>query len=271
VDHTDFAASVRGFVDAFNAGDPEAVRRYIAPEFFTHRPAPGEPTATEVWTALAADLRTALPDLHITVDELEPSADGERLSGRITISGTHSAPLWGAPATGAAIRMTSAVSIRPVDHAFAVNFDGVTTPDLLGPLRQMELVNPPDQMHLPARHPKSQVPEFVLRVAFTGQAGDRPCSHLDTIQAWEPTTDVCAECVETGGAWPALRLCMACGYVGCCDTATHTHMKRHAEATGHVLMRSIRLDEGWGWCYADNAFIGERTFATLRARQVGGA
>ena len=267
MEHADFAASVRAFVDEFNAGDVEAVQRHIAPDFSTYRPGPGEPTATEVWAELATDLRRGLPDLHVTVDELEPSADGERLSGRITLSGTHTGPLWGAPASGARIEMRSAVSVRPVDHAFAVNFDGITAPDLIGPLRQMELVNPPDQMHLPARHPDSQVPEFVLRVAFTGQAGDRPCSHLDQIRAWESAVDACQECVALGGTWPALRLCMACGYVGCCDTSTHTHMKHHAESTGHVLIRSIRLDEGWGWCYADNAFIGKRTFERLKERQ----
>lgn len=271
MDHTDFAASVRAFVDEFNAGDVEAVQRHIAPDFYMHRPGPDEPTATQVWAELAVDLRRGLPDLHITVDELEPSDDGERLSGRITLRGTHSEPLWGVPASGARIEMTSAVSIRPVDHVFAVNFDGITTPDLLGPLRQMELVNPPDQMHLPARHPDSQVPDFVLRIAFTGQAGDRPCSHLDQIRVWEPAVDVCEDCVASGGAWPALRLCMTCGYVGCCDTSTDTHMKHHAESTGHALMRSIRLNEGWGWCYADNAFFDRRTLERLRARQGGGA
>jgi predicted ester cyclase len=270
VDHTDFAASVRTFVDEFNAGDPQAVQRHIAPDFYAHRPGPGEPTATEVWAELAADLRRGLPDLHVSVDELEPSADGERLTGRITLSGTHAGPLWGAPPSGASIRFSSAVSARPVDHRFAVNFDGVTTPDLMRPLRQMELVNPPDQMHLPATHPGSQVPEFVLRVAFTGQAGDGRCAHLDQIEAWETTVDRCEECVASGGDWPALRLCMSCGYVGCCDTSTRTHMKLHAEQTGHVLMRSIRLDEGWGWCYADNAFIGKRTFERLRASRAEG-
>ena len=58
--------------------------------------------------------------------------------------------------------------------------------------------------------------------------------------------------------------------MGCCDTSTNTHTKRHAEETGHVLMRSIRLDEGWGWCYADNAFIGKRTLARLRAAREAG-
>jgi hypothetical protein len=33
----------------------------------------------------------------------------------------------------------------------------------------------------------------------------------------------------------------------------------HFEETGHPLMRSVRMDEGWGWCYVDNAFFEKET------------
>jgi hypothetical protein len=35
-------------------------------------------------------------------------------------------------------------------------------------------------------------------------------------------------------------------------------MKQHYEETGHGIFRSIRLDEGWGWCYDHNAFFSSR-------------
>lgn len=266
MDHTDFAASVRAFVDRFNAGDPEAVQHYIAREFYAYVPGPGEPTATETWNELTSDLWEGLPDLHIEVDELEPDPVGEHLAGRITIRGTHTGPLWGAPPSGASIEWQTAVSVRPVNGTFAVNFEGVTPPALMGVLRQLELVNPPDQMDLPPKHPNSSVPDFLLRVAFNGQVADRPCGHLETATVFDTDITVCAECVAAGDVWPSLRLCVSCGYVGCCDTSKNTHMKRHAEETGHVLMRSIRLDEGWMWCYADNAFFGGRTMERLRAQ-----
>jgi hypothetical protein len=41
-------------------------------------------------------------------------------------------------------------------------------------------------------------------------------------------------------------------------------MKKHYEATGHPLMRSIRMDEGWMWCYADNAFFPKTTLEKYR-------
>jgi hypothetical protein len=46
-------------------------------------------------------------------------------------------------------------------------------------------------------------------------------------------------------------------------------MKRHAEETGHVLMRSIHNDGGWMWCYADNAFFDSRMLERQRARLAG--
>jgi predicted ester cyclase len=217
--HPDLSSAVRAFVDRLNAGDRGAVRDAIAAEFFTYAPAQDEPTATDTWSALADDLLVGIPDLHVTVDELASSPEGNGLSGQVTITGTHTGPLWGVPPTGAAIDWPIAVRVRPVGDRFAVNFDGVTTPILLGQVRKIELMNPPDQMHLPPRHPAARPPEFLLRMAFTGQVADRPCSHLDTIRFVDPPTDSCEQCVTSGDIWPALRMCMTCGFVGCCDTS----------------------------------------------------
>jgi hypothetical protein len=32
-------------------------------------------------------------------------------------------------------------------------------------------------------------------------------------------------------------------------------MIEHFRETGHPIMRSIRMDEGWVWCYEDDAFF----------------
>lgn len=262
-------SSVRAFVDRFNAGDRHAVQRHIAREFYEYVPGEDEPTATEVWAALTDDLRSGLPDLHVAIEELGPSGEGDVLTGRVTVSGTHSGPLWGAPPTGASVRWEASVSIRPADGGFAVNVEGFTVPDMIGLLRQMELINPPDQMDQPPMHPNAMIPDFLLRVAFNGQVANRPCSHLDEIVVWDSGATVCPQCVASGDVWPALRLCMSCGFVGCCDTSKNTHMKRHAESTGHALMCSIRPGEGWMWCYTDNAFFDMRTLERLRAKRAG--
>ena len=34
------------------------------------------------------------------------------------------------------------------------------------------------------------------------------------------TPDGCQECLELEESWVHLRMCLACGHVGCCDTGT---------------------------------------------------
>jgi uncharacterized UBP type Zn finger protein len=76
---------------------------------------------------------------------------------------------------------------------------------------------------------------------------------------------VCDPCVASGGYWPALRMCLICGAVGCCDTSVSKHARAHHEATGHPLIRSIRLREGWIWCYVDAAMFERPTLERLAA------
>ena len=109
-------------------------------------------------------------------------------------------------------------------------------------------------MHLPARH-RSVIPDFIAKVVFNGQAGDKACDHLDLIEVTEPDTRVCTRCIESGDQWPALRMCLVCGHVGCCDTSANKHAPAHYRETGHPIIRSIRMDEAWIWCYEDNAFF----------------
>ncbi|SDQ73745.1 Na+/H+ antiporter [Quadrisphaera sp. DSM 44207] len=61
----------------------------------------------------------------------------------------------------------------------------------------------------------------------------------------------CAGCREEGtsAGWTALRRCLTCGYVGCCDSSPRRHATRHFEATGHPVMRSAEPGEAWRWCY----------------------
>ncbi len=43
------------------------------------------------------------------------------------------------------------------------------------------------------------------------------CTHLDSIRHVTPSGDGCEECLRIGSEWVHLRLCMACGHLGCCD------------------------------------------------------
>lgn len=61
----------------------------------------------------------------------------------------------------------------------------------------------------------------------------------------------CEECSKTGDSWVHLRLCEACGHVGCCDDSKSKHATAHFHATGHPVIRSLEPGEDWRWCYVD--------------------
>jgi hypothetical protein len=89
--------------------------------------------------------------------------------------------------------------------------------------------------------------------AFGGS--DPGCSHLDQARNVEPTSDGCGECLAIGGEWVHLRLCLACGNVGCCDNSPNRHARAHFVATGHPIIRSHEPGESWAWCWIDEVTL----------------
>ena len=80
------------------------------------------------------------------------------------------------------------------------------------------------------------------------------CTHLGpgTDPAPRPNTpNGCDECLASGTRWVHLRLCLACGHVGCCDNSPQRHATKHFHATDHPLIRSYEPGENWWWCYID--------------------
>ena len=82
------------------------------------------------------------------------------------------------------------------------------------------------------------------------------CKHLDRIEDAKPRTPSgCQECLETGGEWVHLRLCLTCGHVGCCDNSAGKHATLHFHKTHHPIIRSFEPGEDWAWCYVDQLFM----------------
>jgi uncharacterized UBP type Zn finger protein len=81
------------------------------------------------------------------------------------------------------------------------------------------------------------------------------CEHVSQIQKVHPNTNGCEECLQTGGAWVHLRLCMTCGHVGCCDSSPGRHASRHFRNTRHPIIRSLEPGEHWGWCFPDELML----------------
>jgi CPA2 family monovalent cation:H+ antiporter-2 len=88
-----------------------------------------------------------------------------------------------------------------------------------------------------------------------GQRTDPRCPHATETGEVIPGTGGCAECLAAGDDWVHLRLCMACGHVGCCDSSPNRHASRHFAETGHPVMRSFQPGEEWAWCFTDRVTL----------------
>jgi low temperature requirement protein LtrA len=82
------------------------------------------------------------------------------------------------------------------------------------------------------------------------------CEHVKEARVLVvPKTNGCEECLKGKQKWVHLRLCLACGHVGCCDSSENKHASRHFRETEHPVMKSIEPGEDWAWCYVDEMFV----------------
>ena len=80
------------------------------------------------------------------------------------------------------------------------------------------------------------------------------CTHLDQVTVTELPESVegCVDCLESGGVWLHLRICLSCGHVGCCDDSPNRHATAHAASGEHPLIHSLEPGEQWSYCYLDD-------------------
>lgn len=257
-------SEIQRFAAALVAGDMARIRSFLADGYYGHRREPDEPSQADRWIALLPDVRAALPDLGIELEaaSLDAAEPGD-VGVRAVVTGTHAGELWGSPATGRPIRTELTFRFRPTDRGWLVQ--GEDPPSaVVAALRMVGVIPPADAMHLEPKDPIAP-PDFLLKLGFTGRAADKPCAHLEEARVFEPASGACAECVAIDSHWPALRMCLTCGNVGCCDTSLNRHARAHHEATGHPLIRSVRLREAWVWCYPDGALFERSTLERLAA------
>ena len=83
--------------------------------------------------------------------------------------------------------------------------------------------------------------------------GDNGCEHLALAPGMKGPSSprICRECEREGLTPVHLRLCLACGSVGCCSSSPGNHAERHFQDLGHPVMRSFEPGEAWRWCYVD--------------------
>jgi uncharacterized UBP type Zn finger protein len=84
------------------------------------------------------------------------------------------------------------------------------------------------------------------------------CAHLDLVRVSELPEPLlgCEECLKSGDRWVHLRMCLACGKVGCCHDSPNRHATAYFRQRGHhPLIRSAEPGEEWAWCYLDELYL----------------
>ncbi|MDP9287616.1 MAG: UBP-type zinc finger domain-containing protein [Thermoproteota archaeon] len=82
----------------------------------------------------------------------------------------------------------------------------------------------------------------------------KACEHARNVdENLAPNTSGCEECEKEGTEWVALRMCLSCGHVGCCDSSVGLHATKHFQKTSHPVMIALP-DKSWKWCYVDKNY-----------------
>ncbi len=126
---------------AFNCGNLAALDELFASDFIDHT-APWGIVARgpEVLRQEITTLRTAFPDLQITIEDIIDERD--KFAARHTLRGTHKGPFVGTPPTGKQVMLLAVSYGRVAKGKFVESW---TVSDNLSMLQQIGLVPPPSQ------------------------------------------------------------------------------------------------------------------------------
>ena len=125
----DNEAAVRDCFAKASQGDFDALRAIVSPDYVLH---PGEIHGVEGLTEMVEAYRSALADLHVTIDQ--QFAEGDLVATRYTIRGRHDGELMGARPTGRDVAFTGITVSRCHDGRIAEEWELV---DTMGLLRQI--------------------------------------------------------------------------------------------------------------------------------------
>lgn len=82
-----------------------------------------------------------------------------------------------------------------------------------------------------------------------------PCEDLVDLPLDPMPEGGCTDCLAIGGTWVHLRYCVSCGGTHCCDDSPNRHARKHAESSGHFVIRSKEPGDNWAWCYKHESAI----------------
>jgi steroid delta-isomerase-like uncharacterized protein len=100
----------RVFDDIATGGDFDVVEEIYAADYVDHAPFPGSPGGRDGVRHSIGALRTAMPDLHVTVHEM--SGHGDKVATHNTWRGTHTGEVLGIVPTGRTLTFAGVVVFR---------------------------------------------------------------------------------------------------------------------------------------------------------------
>jgi monovalent cation/hydrogen antiporter len=100
----------------------------------------------------------------------------------------------------------------------------------------------------------SQESREEIRLTAAQRRTGETCEDLDVYPAVEtPEAPECVDCLREGTVWVALRQCLECGNIGCCDSSPRRHATAHFHDYQHPVIESAEPGEDWRWCYFHHA------------------
>jgi steroid delta-isomerase-like uncharacterized protein len=109
---------VRRFIeDGLNKADADVIAEVRSPDIVWHAGVLGEARGVDDLVSKISWIHESFPDLHVTIEDL--IAEGDRVVARATVTGTHSGPVLGVPATGKRVMWSAIVMYRVEDGKIA--------------------------------------------------------------------------------------------------------------------------------------------------------
>jgi steroid delta-isomerase-like uncharacterized protein len=132
----DHAATMRRAYELFDAHDVDSFGDLLADDFVEHEETPGLAPTKDGVKQFFTMFIAAFSDLHWEVEDI--LADGDKVVGRVTITGTHDGEFMGMPPTGKSIRVQGIDIVRFGDDGLGHEHWGVT--DAMGMMQQLGVV-----------------------------------------------------------------------------------------------------------------------------------
>lgn len=113
----------RYHVEVWEEGRLDRAGEYLAPTFTSHARVTTLPPGAVIGPDFLAQFWIGFPDLHSREDAV--LADGDLVTVRWTITGTHTGPFFGVAATGKPIEVAGMDILRVADGKFVEHWGGV--------------------------------------------------------------------------------------------------------------------------------------------------